>query len=138
MRVEFVPLLSFDFCNQEALVEAYQHPEDFSGMIFTSQQAVQALLTALRRAPLSVRGMAKAWAAKSLYCVGRQTESEVQKAFHTLFEESGEECVPVHTRGSEAGNARALSLLILREAPTQPLLFLCGACEADTQLEMRH
>ncbi|MDQ7039827.1 MAG: uroporphyrinogen-III synthase [Rhodothermus sp.] len=102
-----LPVLAIDWVNTESLRAVLAHPEAYSGLIFTSPRAVEAVRRL--RIPL------EAWRAHPVYVVGPRTAAAVRK-------------IGWEPRGETAGSGSELARRIQQGArPICPLLFLCGA-----------
>lgn len=109
-----VPVLRFERLNEDRLRTALEHPKKYSGLVFTSPRAVEALVNAMSWLPSENA----AWHAKAVYAVGQRTAQELRRAG---FEPDGE----------QSGSAVLLAEYIAKREFEKPLLFLCG----DRRLE---
>lgn len=101
-----LPVLSVAWLNIEQLQAALAHPEAYSGLIFTSARAVEAVCR--------LKTLPDAWRQRPVYVVGPRTAAAIRK-------------IGWSPQGEEAGVGDKLARLILQAPrPTQPLLFLCG------------
>ncbi len=102
-----LPVLAVDWVNTESLRAALACPEAYSGLIFTSPRAVEAV----RRLGIPL----EAWKEHSVYVVGPRTAEAVRE-------------IGWEPRGEAAGSGSELARRIQQvPRPTHPLLFLCGA-----------
>ncbi|XP_053634573.2 uroporphyrinogen-III synthase isoform X2 [Cherax quadricarinatus] len=113
-----IPVLCFQFCNQGPLKTSLQNPQDYSGIIFTSQRAVEAVAEVYLN--LAVRCHAS-WDEKKIFVVGEATGKAVQNLLKLT-------CI-----GQESGNAQQLIPIIIRETKAfdKPLLYPCGNLGKD-------
>ncbi|XP_045600774.1 uroporphyrinogen-III synthase [Procambarus clarkii] len=113
-----IPALCFKFCNQESLKSSLQSPQDHSGIIFTSQRAVEAVAEIYIKLPLSCHA---GWIEKKIFVVGDATGRAVQSLLKLT-------CI-----GHESGNAQQLVPIIIKEtvAFDKPLLYPCGSLAKD-------
>ncbi|KAK7109235.1 uroporphyrinogen-III synthase-like isoform X2 [Littorina saxatilis] len=122
-RAILVPVLSFNYINQEQLTEALQHPEKFAGIIFTSPRAVKAVTMALE----AVEGDSQQHDCCRLRCfVVGQATADAAKEVH------------FNPEGAETGNAERLSEFILNAVcrdEQKPLLYPSAKMRRDTLLE---
>ena len=105
-----IPVLKFEFVNQQQLHELILDEESYSGFIFTSPRAVQALHK------LEV----KLGVDRTVYAVGPATSQALDK-------------VGLSAQGMESGNAEELAHFIVHHHPgiDRPLLFICGRSRRD-------
>lgn len=113
-----VPTLSFKWCNEAVLQDALQKPQDHSGIIFTSQRAVEAVAEIYL---MLIAGIHHQWSEKKIFVIGEATKMAVQK--HLKLP-----CI-----GQESGNAQQLAPIIIRETKPfdKPLLYPCGNLGRD-------
>jgi len=109
------PVLTFAFPNQSALAECLARRERFGALVATSPRVG----TALRRLFGEREELAQAWRGALAYAVGPKTAAQLR--------DTG-----LQPMGAEAGDAAALAARIVDEAPSSPLLFLCGNRRRDT------
>ncbi|XP_013775164.1 uroporphyrinogen-III synthase-like isoform X2 [Limulus polyphemus] len=118
-----IPILQFQFINLEELSASLKR--DYSGIVFTSQRAVEAVTCAMSILSGDEREvLSRKWRSKLTFVVGEATAlaAETSLGFDTI--------------GKESGNAEALVPVILRqlipcEGP-KSLLFPCGNLRKDT------
>ncbi|KAG7173856.1 uroporphyrinogen-III synthase-like [Homarus americanus] len=113
-----VPVLSFQFCNQVPLKNALQIPQNHSGIIFTSQRAVEAVAEIYSTLSVSCH---HTWSEKKIFVIGEATGSAVQKLLKLSY------------TGQESGNAQQLAPIIIKETEAfdKPLLYPCGNLGRD-------
>lgn len=113
-----VPTLSFTWCNEAALRDALQKPQEHSGIIFTSQRAVEAVAAIYLNLTAAVHHQ---WIEKKIFVIGEATKMAVQKHLRLP-------CL-----GQESGNAQQLAPIIIRETKPfdKPLLYPCGNLGRD-------
>lgn len=113
-----VPTLTFKFTNQAPLKNALASPGDHSGIIFTSQRAVEAVSQLYSTLNVSCHHQ---WNDKKIFAIGEATSSAVLKQ------------LKLNTIGKESGNAQQLAPVIFREIPAfdKPLLYPCGNLGRD-------
>jgi uroporphyrinogen-III synthase len=137
--VRFQAPLSFEFRGLEHLASLLaDHHHHYSGLIVTSQRAVQAIKLAIQGTTLGTRSVSiddvvRHWSSpsKRVYCVGNATASELQALFNTTTTTAGCTALP---------NASLLADQIIHDTQTNhhhhhttlPLLFLCGNLALDT------
>lgn len=111
--------LRFEFINSTDLLKCLQTPENYHGLILTSQRSVEAI----RRAFLDDKKSLSMWQKLPAYCVGPAT--------HSLAENSlGLECC----LGSRSGNAKDLAEIIISDVKqvSKPLLYPCSDIARET------
>ncbi|MPC66638.1 uroporphyrinogen-III synthase-like [Portunus trituberculatus] len=113
-----VPTLSFQWCNEAPLRDALQRPQDHTGIIFTSQRAVEAVAQIYEKLAVSIHDQ---WSDKKVFVIGEATQMAVQ----TLLK--------LPSIGQESGNAKQLAPIIIRETKPfdKPLLYPCGNLGRD-------
>lgn len=113
-----VPTLSFTWCNEGALRDALQKPQNHTGIIFTSQRAVEAVAQIYLKLTADIHHQ---WCEKKIFVIGEATKLAVQK--HLKLP-----CI-----GQESGNAQQLAPIIIREIKPfdKPLLYPCGNLGRD-------
>jgi len=119
--VRIVSPLQFDWIDLDALTEKICKPENYHGIVFTSQRCVEAF----DRASKAVEGRFEAgWKDKVVYVVGHETGRQVQQLFSPWHR--GE------ILGQDTGNAKALAKLVLESQlhTAARLLYPCGQMEA--------
>lgn len=110
----FMPVLEFEWVQQDELRELLAHPRRFEGLILTSPRAVQALADAMSWLPSEV----SLWQAKLVYAVGPRTATDLRAlGFDPI--------------GEETGRAELLVERIAERTYRRPLLFLCGDRRRD-------
>ncbi|XP_076461849.1 uroporphyrinogen-III synthase-like isoform X2 [Babylonia areolata] len=122
-RVVLVPVLSFNFVNQEILASALSNADKYSGIIFTSVRAVQAVDKALPK----LRNADAHTSPHHLRCfvVGHTTASAAKEAHF-------------QPQGADTGNAEKLADFILDamdKGEKRPLLYPCAQLRRDTLLD---
>lgn len=106
-----LPVLSVRWVNSERLQMALAQPEAYSGVIFTSPRAVEAV----RR----LGTLPAMWQQQPVYAVGPRTAAAIR-------------AMGWRPQGEEAGSGRELARRILEAPrPERPLLFLCGRRRRD-------
>ncbi|XP_018016663.1 uroporphyrinogen-III synthase-like [Hyalella azteca] len=117
-NVQLIPVISFKNVNLDAIKSCLQCPDDYSGIIFTSKQAVKAVQE--KYSVLSV-DQHKSWLSKKHFVVGEVTA----KAVH--------ESLGLNTLGSQCGNSKQLAEFIISQVPAfeKPLLFPCSNIKKD-------
>ncbi|XP_078586903.1 uroporphyrinogen-III synthase-like isoform X1 [Branchiostoma floridae x Branchiostoma japonicum] len=118
LQVKSVEVLSFEFCNLPELRSLVNKPEEFSGMVFTSQRSVEAVMRCLQEEEQS---LPEEWICKSTFVVGTATAAAARSLGLTP---SGEEC----------GTATQLADLITQKFTSnrKALLFPCGFMRRET------
>lgn len=113
-----VPVLEFQYKNIEEYSSLLNDVNNYSSVIFTSQQAVKATEIALN----NLKDQQYEAIKKGLFCyvVGRATGSAAEK-------------LGLKTKGEEAGNADRLSEVIIQDSlkDKKPLLYPCGNIRRD-------
>lgn len=118
-----VPSIDFKYKNQPELAHAINHPDNFSGIIFTSPRSVTSVSNVL-----SGESLKSEWKTKQNYCVGLSTWTEA----NTLLK--------LDLIGKESGSASKLAEVIVNDfkmadrdkSPLLPLLFYCSSIKSDT------
>ena len=104
-----VPVVLFRYINEDALLEALERPDAYSGLIVTSPRTT----TAWSRLS-AARELLAMWREKPTYCVGPTTASEARE-------------LGLDPSGEEQGSAKALAAWVARHhRAEEPLLFCCG------------
>ena len=116
-RCRSIPVLDFEFVDQEALRAALSHPDRYGGLLLTSPRAAEALAEALSGLP----GQAVIWSAKPAFVVGPRTSERLRR-------------LGFQPQGEHAGKAEALADVLEEMAAKidEPLLFLCGNRRRET------
>ena len=115
LRAVCEPVLSFAFPNQAALRDRLQQHERYEALIATSPR----IAIALDRLFADNEDLAQSWSGATAYAVGPKTAKRLQD-------------IGLHPTEAEAGDAEALARCIVDDAPSAPLLFLCGNRRRDT------
>uniref|UniRef100_A0A1X7UUP7 Uroporphyrinogen-III synthase n=1 Tax=Amphimedon queenslandica TaxID=400682 RepID=A0A1X7UUP7_AMPQE len=119
----FIPVLSFKYTDSKTngLLDAITSPLKYSGVIFTSQTAVNALVDMIEKEKLVIE--VDKWTV--VFVVGPSTKECVERQLGLQV-----------TAGGVAGNAQLLSSIIIeyvKKAPIdKPFLFPCGNMKRDT------
>ncbi|XP_006815569.2 uroporphyrinogen-III synthase-like, partial [Saccoglossus kowalevskii] len=127
-----IPVLSFEFFALDDFYKTFKQPEKFTGIIFTSQRAVEATAMCMQQyaeAGFQQELMQK-WSGLPAYVVGSATKTSADSLGFTCY---GEDC----------GNAEELANVICTEVKpaSKPLLFPCGTLKRETipvTLESKH
>ncbi|KAL8580447.1 hypothetical protein ACOMHN_001216 [Nucella lapillus] len=125
-RVVLVPVLAFNFVNQDILVSALSNANKYSGIIFTSVRAVLAVTTALTK--LKDTDLEVDPHILECFVVGQTTAKAAKEA-------------SFQPQGSDTGNAEKLAEFILDtvdEGDKRPLLYPCSGMRRDTLLDQFH
>lgn len=109
-----IAVLDFERVNASELRRALEHPNKYSGIVFTSPRAVEAFAEAMSWLPSEN----VAWHTKSIFVVGPRTAAELR-------------AIGFEPEGEQSGSARMLADYILNRKPRRPLLFLCGERRRD-------
>ncbi|XP_069139660.1 uroporphyrinogen-III synthase-like isoform X2 [Argopecten irradians] len=119
IKASICSVLTFDFLNLDAYGEQLSKPEEFSSIVFTSQQAVNATKIVLQRSESG--DMMQSLSKWTCYVVGEATAAEA----HSLG---------FQPQGQHSGNAEALSEIILKDLNhnSKPILYPCGNLKRDT------
>ncbi|XP_015772125.1 PREDICTED: uroporphyrinogen-III synthase-like [Acropora digitifera] len=125
MKPFSIPVLSFQFDNQQQLFQKLREPFHFRGMVLTSQRAVEAMercVNELISHEVWKNTLRNDWQDKAIFVVG---EATAKAALDKLGLES---------TGHEAGSAEALVPVILHSVRQghDPLLFPCGNLRRET------
>ena len=111
MAVECIPVLCFNYTNQEQLQNSLQDVSKYNGVIFTSRRGVLAVKKAFKTA-------LPCWANVTCYTVGEATRREAEKL--------GFSC-----KGEKSGTGAALARIIVGDKAnfdsSKDLLFISGA-----------
>lgn len=109
-----IACLDFQFINLLTLKNKLSQANDYAGLIFTSPRSVQAAYKANQSDELIP------WKNLRNYTVGNTTGELAQRLLH------------LKTNGSEAGNAKNLSEIIINDGPSEkPFLFPSGNLKQD-------
>ncbi|XP_069755808.1 uroporphyrinogen-III synthase [Narcine bancroftii] len=125
LQATLIPVLSFEFISRQDLSEKLALPEAYSGLIFTSPRAVNAVKLCLGEKVLGEawcnHSLRERWNEKSVYVVGRSTANLVNE-------------IGLATQGEESGNAEKLAeyICIKESSNFLPLLFPCGTLKRET------
>ncbi|XP_035206737.1 uroporphyrinogen-III synthase-like isoform X2 [Stegodyphus dumicola] len=111
--------LTFAFINEEKLGISLKNPKDFSGIIFTSKRAVEAVSGVLKKCDKSI---ISEWKYKTNFAVGESTSDLARTV------------LDLHTVGKDCGSSEKLcSLIKSNYVPLEkPLLFPCSNKRQDT------
>ncbi|XP_064603951.1 uroporphyrinogen-III synthase-like [Liolophura sinensis] len=118
--VSSIPVLEFDFQNLEDLSMAVTNVQDYSGIVFTSPRAVEAVQRVLPMISAWDEVKTK-WKERPAFAVGKTTCNQARDLGFTVT-------------GEDTGNARNLSTFILDSIHrgAKPLLYPCGNLKQDT------
>ncbi|XP_011314418.1 uroporphyrinogen-III synthase [Fopius arisanus] len=110
--------ISFSFVNTQKLRDCLETPESYSGLILTSQRAVEAIKKSISENPLKTL-----WKELPVYCVGPATENLVRNTLD----------LP-NCMGSESGNAQELAKFIIshHNRDNKSLLYPCSGIARET------
>ncbi|OWF51001.1 Uroporphyrinogen-III synthase [Mizuhopecten yessoensis] len=112
------PVLTFDFLNLDLYEDQLSKPDEYSAIVFTSQQAVKA--TEMVLDSLSGEGMQPLdrW---TCFVVGQATATEARR-------------LGFLPQGKDSGSAEVLSEIILKDVrpKSKPILYPCGNLKRDT------
>lgn len=119
-NVKFIPTLHFDFVSQRELSEAMSNPSRFSGLILTSQTAVEACSRALQ-----LGSVPQGWSSLPVFVVGTATAEAVHSQ------------LALKAEGGTCGNAKTLAQTIIEyfqpnRSESKPLLFPCSDLHMET------
>ena len=109
-----LPVLTFEYAEQDALYKLLKHPDRYTGLIFTSPRAVEAFSRAFPGTGIEKTG----WENKTLFAVGPRTAAAVRSLGY-------------EPEGEGAGSAEQLGAYILKRRTGGTLLFLCGDRRRD-------
>lgn len=117
----FVPVLAFKFINQEDLTKRLENPESHSGLVFTSQRAIEAVYLCIRDTAFEEEwssSLKEKWSQLPVFVTGKATGKQVREKlqFSSIF-------------GEDSGSAEALAETILNKFPSdlsKELLFPCA------------
>ncbi|CAB3979045.1 uroporphyrinogen-III synthase [Paramuricea clavata] len=117
----FVPVLAFKFINQADLRKRLENPENHSGLVFTSQRAVEAVNLCIRDMAFEEEwssSLKEKWSQLPVFVTGKATGKQVREKlqFSPIF-------------GEDSGSAEALAETILNKRPadlSKELLFPCA------------
>nr|XP_028585803.1 uroporphyrinogen-III synthase isoform X1 [Podarcis muralis]XP_028585804.1 uroporphyrinogen-III synthase isoform X1 [Podarcis muralis]XP_028585805.1 uroporphyrinogen-III synthase isoform X1 [Podarcis muralis]XP_028585807.1 uroporphyrinogen-III synthase isoform X1 [Podarcis muralis] len=124
LEATLIPVLAFEFTSLQAFSERVFHPQQYSGLIFTSPRAVEAFrlcLDDITKKKVWKNSLREKWNTKSIYVVGKATAELVAE-------------IGLTSQGESSGNAEKLAEYICsRESPNSlPLFFPCGALKRET------
>ncbi len=109
-----LPVLTFEYAEQDVLYNLLKHPDRYAGLIFTSLRAVEAFSRAFSEAGIGKTG----WENKTLFTVGPRTAAAIRSLGY-------------EPEGERAGSAEQLAAYILEQRIGGTLLFLCGDRRRD-------
>ncbi|XP_033757028.1 uroporphyrinogen-III synthase-like isoform X2 [Pecten maximus] len=111
-------VLNFDFLNLDFYGTQLSRPDEFSAIVFTSQQAVKATKMVLESVSGEEMQSFENW---TCYVVGQATATEAQR-------------LGFRPQGEESGSSDALSEIILKDLShhNRPILYPCGNLKRDT------
>lgn len=124
----FIPVLSFDFINQNELRERLRHPQNCSGLIFTSQRAVEAVDICVKDANFIEEwspDLHEKWSKIPVFVTGKATGKYAREnlKFETIV-------------GEESGCAEELANIIVNKLTAsdegKELLFPCANIKKET------
>ncbi|XP_061491678.1 uroporphyrinogen-III synthase isoform X1 [Rhineura floridana] len=123
LEATLIPVLAFEFISLQAFFEKLFHPEQYSGLIFTSPRAVEAFRLCLddnSKKEVWKNCLREKWNTKSVYVVGKATAGVVAEMGLT-------------SQGENSGNAEKLAGYICswESSNSLPLLFPCGALKRE-------
>ncbi|XP_063964067.1 uroporphyrinogen-III synthase-like isoform X2 [Lytechinus pictus] len=115
--------IGFEFINLETLYAHISHPEDHSGLIFSSPRTVQSVALCLKKHDENNEWDARLrdeWNKLPAFSVGTSTGGEVRK-------------LGLHPVGEDSGNAENLCRIILEavKSGSKPLLYPCGTMRRE-------
>ncbi|XP_041477201.1 uroporphyrinogen-III synthase-like [Lytechinus variegatus] len=115
--------IDFEFINLETLYAHISHPEDHSGLIFSSPRTVQSVALCLKKHDENDEWDARLrdeWNKLPAFSVGTSTGGEVRK-------------LGLHPVGEDSGNAENLCRIILEavKSGSKPLLYPCGTMRRE-------
>ncbi|XP_015592497.1 uroporphyrinogen-III synthase [Cephus cinctus] len=118
---EHLPALRFEFMNLQELLTCLLTSQSYSGIIFTSTRAVEAVNLAIKESKNV--NIINLWKSLPAYCVGPATRTAANNSL-------GLENCP----GAESGNAEQLGKQILNDQcqESAPLLYPCSEIARDT------
>jgi uroporphyrinogen-III synthase len=123
----FIPVLSFKFVNQNDIKERLENPEKHSGLVFTSQRAVEAVHRCVKDTAFEEKwssSLKAKWSQLPVFVTGKATGEQVRERlnFSSIF-------------GEDSGSAQALTQTILNTLPAdsqKELLFPCANIKKET------
>ncbi|XP_014241578.1 uroporphyrinogen-III synthase [Cimex lectularius] len=107
-----LPVVQFEFVNLDELNTRLDHPDLYSGIIFSSPRCVEAVKMSINDASL--------WTNHRAFVVGEKTAKDVYVQLGMIPE------------GQASGNGKDLSKFILEQDITKPLLLPVGNLSTDT------
>ena len=114
-----IPVLQFDFINQDILLHKLNSPKDYNAIVFTSVRGLEAVSKVKNQDSLDPN-----WFDKKCYVVGETTYAKVLETFPKW--------TSARVLGKEAGKASNLAVCIAEhESPNAVLLFPCGTLKVD-------
>lgn len=109
-----LPVLTFEYTEQDALYKSLKYPDRYTGLIFTSPRAVEAFGRAFPGTGIGKTG----WENKVLFAVGPRTAAAIRSLGY-------------EPEGESTGSAEQLAAYILKQHTGGTLLFLCGDRRRD-------
>ncbi|XP_008579187.1 PREDICTED: uroporphyrinogen-III synthase isoform X2 [Galeopterus variegatus] len=143
LEATLIPVLSFEFLSLPSFSEKLSHPEGYTGLIFTSPRAVEAVELCLEKnnkTEVWEKSLREKWNAKSVYVVGNATASldisQQRISPHCLHKPRKLDPllnkIGLDAEGENCGSAEKLAEYICsRESSALPLLFPCGALKRE-------
>ena len=114
-----IPVLQFDFINQDELLHKLNSPKDYNAIVFTSVRGVEAVSKVKNQDSLD-----PGWFDKKCYVVGETTHAKVLETFPNW--------TSARVLGKEAGKASNLAVCIAEhESRNSLLLFPCGTLKRN-------
>ena len=72
-----VPVLQFQYINEENLIQKLKRPENYNSIVFTSVRSVEAVAKVMMENDPSKNCLLESWYSKKCYVVGESTYSKV-------------------------------------------------------------
>lgn len=119
IKARIIPPLSFNFINEEKLLECLCNHDSYSGIIFTSTRTVTAVSLSLLKLNETY---VEQWKKKTNFSVGKATGDHAISVLN------------LDTHGTDSGNSENLCELIIKmySHVEKPLLFPCSSIRKDT------
>ena len=113
-NVESIPVLAFEYQNQDKLEAALNKPDDYAGIIVTSPRAGDLLGSVFQASD----PVCKSWQSKPVICIGKRTAESIIACKH----------VP-HI--SDRADSSAVAEKVVVFAEKRPWIFICGNLRRD-------
>lgn len=119
-----IPVLHFEFISADKILKELQNPEEYSGIIFTSVRAVEAVKKAVQLIEDTDDkiSLIDKWKCKENFSVGDTTSAALKSVLQ------------LNSNGKDTGNSEALCSIIVNSFPSscKPFLYPCSNIRKDS------